>query len=415
MADKITPSQVIQQDTTPDGIPIHTTAAPIKSQQQQQQPPSTEKSIADLPVVKEGDQPKTEEQQTEKKVVDFNDFIEASGKPKVDVIPPTETTEKKIDDKVPVDDKKVVTIPKGQEVQKDDKTRDYTEIDEKDVPHFKRMSNEAFAAFKPVYLEHKKLKSDLTTKDTELTTTKEQLKKLKDEGPQLPDSYFEHPDSYLLDPAFRQNVQTLNMSQQILNHWQQQYDKVAEGATEFDMLDVDPKSGQLVITGKIPANRGSEAKLLSYITHAQGQVNKVSTDVQVAAKTHNVKYSDNVKGITDLRTKYFTAFYNTPENKAIYEPLVRQHLDSFPAAFRNSPVAVLAAEALVMSQVMAAMVKKATESTQQKVDELVKPKEINRTKQPTAGEITGDGRVESTNGDDKDVSIDDYNRVKNGY
>jgi hypothetical protein len=413
---KVTPAEMISQEITPDGNVIQTSAAPVKSTTPPNQP--TTKSIEDLPKADDAP-PKEDTTKTEdESPVDYNQFLEASGKPlkpdekvspkeekKIETVP----SDKKDEVKEPVKEEPKVELQKQK--PKDSKTqdveRDYSDIDKKDIEHFKRMGNDAFNAFKPIYKEHKRLKNEFTQKEAE-------LKKLKEEGPQLPESYYEHPESYLLDPIFRQNVSQLNVAQQVLNHWQKQYDKVAEGAAEFDFLDVDPQTGNLAITGTIKANRGSEAKLLTYINHGQNLVNKASADVQAIAKTHNIKYSDSAKGITEMRSKYFTGFYNTPENKAIYEPLVKQQLDTFPPSFRTSPIAVLAAESLVMNTVLAQLLQQASKEKAANVP--VKQEAITTRKnlQPTGEEIAGDSIVANGHAKD-DITIDDFNKVKQGY
>src|SRR2546422_9275523 len=177
--EKVTPAALISTDISADGVPLKTTAAPVKSTTQQDKPSA--KSIQDLEKV---DDTKTPEQLAEEKIeednskVDFDQFLEASGKPKSE----TKVEEKKVET-VPKDDKdtsleqkeKVVTKDEKQKVSDD--ARDYSEIDEKDVSHFKRMSNDAFNALKPIYKEYKKLKTDITAKDTELKTINEQFKK----------------------------------------------------------------------------------------------------------------------------------------------------------------------------------------------------------------------------------------------
>lgn len=398
----------IVDDISPDGMPLKISAAPVKAQQE---PPVQRQPQVDTTA----DQSEDAE---EKSNIDFNQFLEVTGKPKVEEPKPEE---KKVETTPPED--KVVE-PKDEPVKEpvvDTKQpvqttpiktgeRDFTGIDEKDVPLFKKMGNEAFNSLKPIYLEQKKLKVDLEAKNREYHELADKHKRLVEQGPQIPESYYEHSESYLLDPGFRQAIQAQNISQQILAHWQKQYEDVAAGAKDFDYLEFNPQTGQLQVTRKIEANRATEGKLISYITHAQHQANLTAAEVQALARTHQEKHATNAKGITDMRSAYFSGLYKTPEDKAIYEPMVKQTIESFPAAFRQSPIAHLAAESLVMNRVLAELLKKAADEKQ-----ATKTNTNGVQRQPSAAEIAGNSRVSDSNGKDEDVSIDAFNRVKEGY
>jgi hypothetical protein len=382
---------------------------PVQPQVEQVEAPAVEQVVEpaqQVETTKDDSAPKAETtKEGEEKVIDFNSFLDAAGKPKIETTPKEDATKEKPDETTNVVDKAVVK----------DGQRDYSGIDEKDVPHFKRMSNDAFAAFKPVYQEHKKLKNEVAEKTTKLTETEKQLNELKTKGPQLPESYYENPNAYLLDPEFQSSVQDLNTTRAILQHWTKQYEAVAEGAKEFDYLDTDPRTGQLVITGKVPANRGSEAKLLSYINHAQNLVNNQQVKLQTSMQTHQFKHTENTKQVNTLRETFFNGLYKTSEDKAIYEPLVKEKFEMIPPAFRNSPIATMLAESLTMNQVLAQLLDKAAKEKGQPAAQAaqIKAKLPASRRNPTAAQINGDGN--DNKGNKEEVTFDDFQRVKDGY
>jgi len=62
-------------------------------------------------------------------------------------------------------------------------------------------------------------------------------------------------------------VRDQNDAQIIFNHWNKQYQDVALEQKRYKFLTMIIV-GNLVITGNVKADAGVEARLLSYITHA---------------------------------------------------------------------------------------------------------------------------------------------------
>src|SRR6267378_1669576 len=166
-------------DTTtlsPDGVPIPGPVGQIKPDavippdNTSSAPPSDETPSA--PDTKDDDGPD----------LNINDFLKVTGKepqeehPKADKDKENENKDKedkKTDDLVPKEDDKDKTPEVKDEKPKSDvklvtqprvpdsNARDYTGIDEADVSIFKKMGNEAFNKFKPLYVENKAIKTEL--------------------------------------------------------------------------------------------------------------------------------------------------------------------------------------------------------------------------------------------------------------
>lgn len=412
-----TPQTAIQDTISPDGNVLPQTPQTVVPPVTTPAETATEdvKPQTELPHSNDV-QPTPKEEDNE--VIDFNQFLNESGKPeKQKTVPPT--TEKKDDTGETPDVTPDKTTDTTTPLQPKDKNwRDVSDVEDKELATLlvKDISKKAFDKFKPIITEHKKLKNDITAKDTELATVSKQYKELKEKGPQLPEAYYEHDHGYLLDPGFRQVHSRLEDSSLILNHWKSQQAKVAEGATEIELLDLDPKSGQYVITGKVPADAKNAAELNNYVAYSQNALANSQAEVQMYVKGFKGKVTQQQAQINETRKNLFSKLYETPENKAIYEPVVKSNLELIPPAYRNSPVAVLAAEALTFSNVIAKLLIDANA----KVAELSKnsgagngatqPKP-NPSAGPSGAEASGDGGIPKSGGKKgEDISLDDFKK-----
>lgn len=412
-----TPQESTQNVITPDGniIQQQNVAPQIDKVQPTSEPAvdSTKDETAVIPLVddkgKEGDS----------EILDFNSFLdESGGNKKLDATPredkPAKEKSEPATPAVPLPAKEVVVTDK-----KDKNWRDVTTIEDKELADLlvKDVSKKAFDKIIPLVQEHKKLKSELADKDKTLTLTANQLKTLKESGPQLPDSYYEHENGYLLDPHFKTVASNVQDAQVILNHWREQQNKVAEGATEIEIMQLNPKTQEYEITGKVPADRKAEMNLNNYVAYAHNAFNNAQVEAQTFIKGFRNRVGESSKAINEMRQSMFSNLY-TPENKPIYEPAVRQTLESFPASYRNTPVAVLAAEALVMGNVIGKLLIDANEKIKAfstngaagTTNGVATSKPASSAAGPSSAEAAGDGGIPNKGGKKDDISFDDFKK-----
>lgn len=384
-----------QPEISPDGNPTGVVnAAPIA----QTPPPPAPKADAPLPPAKvEAPKP---EAKAEDDNIDFTLF--QAVKNGTDPVP-----EKKPEGKVDAPGQIKTTpeakpdAPKADSPTSDNDGRDYSEFNDEEKGLFKRMSNDAFNRLKPIYLDHRKLKTQLEEKNKELETAKKGLTT-------VPDSYYEHPQAYVLTPEFAQAQGDVMKAEQVFNHWSSQLEKVREGAKEIDMLGSD-QNGNLVITGKLPADTSAETRLLTYFNFSQQQLMNAQANARALGRTHSERYQNAVNFVRDFESKSFGAF-DDPASKPTLEPLVKSTIEGFPPTFRSSPLASLLAKSLITTTRLAALVQKlqGNGATSQAPNPATK-------NGPTAAEAAAEGG-EGDKGKDKDsVTFDDFEKVKHGY
>lgn len=397
-------------------------------------------SMKDLEVLKEGEDDSTQiDTDPGKGDIDFNSFLKEAGKEitkedesdkdklkdeaqeKSDEVE-TDKSEEKKDAAIEHDDKQ---LPQSKKSANADKTinRDYSDIDEDHKDLFKRMHNDAYNLLKPVYKEHKVLKVENEKLKKDYEDTSKAYKSLKDQGPQLPDSYFENPNGYLLDPEFHQAAHSTNEAQIILNHWDKQYKDVAAGAKQFDYLDRDKNTGQLIISRKVNAEAGVEAELLKYVNHAQQLVNNSSAKIQAIQMSHGTKSSEAIKSLKNNIQKEYGVF-DLPDNKPIYEPLIKSEMEQLSPVFRNSPLAEGYVKARVMVFALSKLLQQAqgkgnnndnnkgnTNGNSNKINNATNKN--SRNKQPSQEEINGAvGNTTQKGSEGDNVTFDDFKNAK---
>lgn len=410
---------------SPDGVPIPGPVGQIKPDAvipPDNTPPPKEDEIPPAPDTKGDDGPD----------LNINDFLKVTGKepqeehPKADkdkedenkdkedkkpddLVPKEEDKDKtpEIKDEKPKSDVKLVTQPRVSDLN----ARDYTGIDEVDVPVFKKMGNEAFNKFKPLYVENKTIKTELESQKAKIKEVETSLETLRKDGPQLPESYLEHPNAFVLTPEFNQLGQNINQANAVINHWNEQIDAVSKGATEIQMLGYDSKNGQYVLTDKIPTDRASELKVIGYLNHAQNKLQEYNGKLSALQQTHVERNKQATGEVTKLQSAIFAQF-DKPEMKPVYDPIIKQEFESLPPILQKSVAGQYIARANVMMRSLAQLVEKVqTEKAALIKGPISKPKPNNG---PTGEEIDGDGgrRKSALN---EDVTTDDFERVKNGY
>jgi hypothetical protein len=393
-------------------------------------------SMKDLEVVDEGKDNTAIDTDPGKDDIDFNSFLKEAGKEITKEESTDENKEKETADKVEADKSEE---KKDTAVEHDDKqslpnakkpnadktvNRDYSDIDDDHKELFKRMHNDAYNLLKPVYKEHKVLKVENEKLKKDYEDTSKAFKTLKDTGPQLPDSYFENPQGFLLDPEFHQAAHSVNEAQTILNHWDKQYRDVAAGAKQFDYLDRDKNTGQLIISRKVNAEAGIEAELLKYVNHAQQLVNSSSAKIQAIQMSHGTKSSEAIKSLKSSIQKEYGVF-DLPDNKPIYEPLIKSEMEQLSPVFRNSPLAEGYVKARVMVFALSKLLQQAGAEKGKNENKSISDKgnngntnrngnsNNNRNKQPSQEEINGAvGNTTQKGSEGDNVTFDDFKNAK---
>lgn len=419
MADnKVTPSAVISNDISPDGSPTgNTAAAPLSSQVQKevQQPPAEKKieSIKDLDKVDDGQQYQPPVKDAKEPTID--DFLDAGAK----LVEPKKEIEPIKDKQSPTDDK-VIEQPKGDDKQddkQDDNARDFTGIDEAFVPHFKRMSNEAFNRLKPLYLEHAKTKQEFEQLKEQHKKTAEEFESFKKNGPQIPENYYDHPQAFVLTPEFTSKLQQTQDSELIYNHWTKQLDKIAAGEKEVDILDIDRRTGEYYISKSIPADRNAENQISKWKAGAERILVNNQAELQAIQKTFHEKYKQSRGEVSQIENAYFSGL-DKPENKQTYDPIIKDTYDKLPPALKLSN-GMFIAKALTLLTVFGNLLKQAAaEKTGQQQQTNGNGNgntngQQQRISGPSAGETSGGGARSNTPGS-KEVSMDDFEALKNG-
>lgn len=413
----------------PDGSINPGPAVQPPPQTQNEPPPQPKADDAPPPKV---DAPKVDEpkdgDEGEESNVDFDQFIEAAGKiptgkpqeKKDNLLPSDADKDKSKDSKTDKDDSKsddgtdktVNPITKA-----DVSGRDYTGIDETDVPLFKKMGNETFAKLKPVYLENKQLKAEKAEWDGKYKTLNEAHEALKKNGPQFPESYHEHPSAFILSPEFTETAQAIQMAQGVKSHWEQQLDAIAKGAEEIQMLTFNPQTGQYVYGNKIKADKAGELTVMNALNHVSTKIQQYNTDLSVLQKTHGDRHKASISQVAALEEKMFGNL-DKPDHKPVYDPLIKSEFDALPSLIKNSPAGKYVAKAHVMLNAFAKLLNQAKEETIQLREQVKKGGGTTNSGKPranggpTGSDIAADSRDKSGNAE---VSITDFESVKGGY
>lgn len=448
---EINPTRINQQkvdtgqEVTADGVPIQQAAAPTA----RQSPPTKEgiSSMADLPLTEdspkageiktsEENQPSTEAPlkttetvKDEPKVPDYNDFLKAGNNEKFipekqkDINKETSEQETKTEDeslKAGIETSTEHTVLSGKQLTKaekiaqDKKTRDTTGIPDELVPHLKdEMSRPAFDKVTPLLREVPVLKQQVT----ELTKQLENAKKGN-----IPDSYYEHPNGVVLTPDFVSASQRVNTSQQIADHWRQQYIDVRGGAAEVSNIGFDT-NGNLIETGKVKVTPEAEAEILGLITTTQNQLVNEQANLKTLVATHKDKHSQVMQWLSGYENNR-VAIFNTEEGKK-YLPQVSEILKSFPPALQSNPLAISVAKRDVVINQLAHIIKTMQGQTTSQTTNGTVASKTTTTQQRVAQTRKAAGPTDSDTGADNgsggkgngkaEVTMDQFEAAKNGY
>lgn len=334
-----------------------------------------DETVVDKPVDKPSDKQANEP-------VSLDDFLEAKGD---------------------IAEKAVVEKPVEKPVVKPDETtsvvvpkpvipRQLDDIDEADRPLFKQMSNDAFNRLKPVYLENKRLAKEL-----------EEAKK-KTEG-NLPDSYYEHPSAVVLLPEFQTLSSNVKTAQAIEEHWVDQLRNIRKGESWRD-LDWDDTAKKYVLSEPKPADADSEVTVMRHFQFASAQLGKFNTQLETLQKDFTAKHSNVKANIKEIEEGFFPSLGKADHPLA---PIIEDTFNKLPAFVKSNPLGKMLAKSIVVNMQYHALLQKAAVPGKDGKNDAAVSEDKRK-----AGPSGQDMAVQHTS-KSKAVSIDDFNRVKEGY
>lgn len=367
-------------------------------------PPSQDNNTADNTNTQQTDQNNQQTQQDN--TADDTDLLAKFAEAKHNVLPEAPAVKK--DDTQQTQQQNTQVQTQQQKPSTDG--RDYSGFSEEETEHFKRMGNDAFNYLKPRFLASKKMQEELNNTKKSL---EEAQKNTNKSG--IPDSIYQHPDAYILTPEFRQAAEDVNKAQQVAEHWRQQSIAIAKGAKEVHGLALDGK-GNLVLTGKVDATPEVEEEVRTLVSNSQFQLMQAQGRLSGLKTVHQNNYQQASTSLQEFTNKSFAGFED-PKNKPVYDPLIKQTIESFHPAFRNDPLMPILAKALVMAQVASTLYQNAVKgngaTTQQQTN--TQQRKATNNGGPTAGEISGGGATSTNGKKDVEVTLDDFESVKRGF
>lgn len=426
------PKVDLGQEITADGNPVTQMAAPTHAPRQIASRQEESTTMADAPTVDEsgnnvttevsqetGDTQTQEGQQTnqerevQEEVTDFTKFLEAKETGELtDEIHKKKEAETQIQAKPSVETQQTTQKPTIAERKAADlSSRDLTGLPEDLVPHFQKdMSRAAFDKIKPLIVEHKTLKEKSAAAEQEL----ERLRKGA-----IPDSYYDNPNGFVLDPEYQKAEISVIQAQAVLQHWQNQYKAINDGATDYQLAQFDA-NGNLVPTQKVVAGKDAMNEVLQIVNAAQQQMFKVAGKAEAIRETFKTRHTNALGWLGNYENKAFAVF-NTEQGKQ-FEPQIKSILSEFPSEYRSHPLAKTLAKSIATNVHLATLLVQMNkgagngQQTTQTANGGNKPVPTKVQQQrragPTVADVGAAAKAGNNNGGNDEVSMDDFNRAK---
>lgn len=344
------------------------------------------------------------------KALDVNDFLDVTGRGGDVKLPDANKSAegKEVDsskvDVAPAGEKKVVAQ------QKQVQQRDYSGLADDEAALFKNMSNDAYNKLRPIHDEYKKIKPELETVKAKLADAEKGIVK-------LPDNYYEHEHGFLLSPEFGRASETINKAGAVLQHWKNQLTKVRSGNAEtFTRLGIDRETGEFFETAPQPITKETEELVNSFVDGAQAQLAKQQVKLQTLIEGHGAKAKEAKDWIGNFESSTFKIIDNNVE----LQNMVKDTISKFPAAYRSNPMAAAFAKSLVLNAKLGQFLSQVAAQQQQNDDSTGKEKKVTQQKKqtrqgPSAAEIAAEGGGKKSTDSGDDVSVEDFQRAKDGY
>lgn len=200
--------------------------------------------------------------------------------------------------------------------------RDFTGIDEADIPLFKQMSTSAFEKAKAWYTAAKSA-GDLPSKYEALNKEHSELSKYRFTG---------HPEAYRFTDEYKEVEGRAADNDAILNHWSKQLEELESGKLTFTNPEQDAKGNWKLVPIQLTENELPRAKVWmqtqlqeAYANRKMldGEINKIKAEfsqrnTQIDTDLDNLykgtlgKYEQHLKASADKHLaafpKHFTAF-----------------------------------------------------------------------------------------------------------
>jgi len=208
-------------------------------------------------------------------------------------------------------------------------TRNYDGLPAEDVEAFKNMSKEAYARLRPIYDEHKAIKTELETlkKNPPANTTNKSS---------LPDSYLQHEEAYVLLPEYKQNIQEAERYDWEVSYWQKQLAQIEAGENWQPLGGFDEKSQKYSPGKTYKADGAAKAHVLAAMQRSINQREVADNNVNQIATLHQQVHSQSLQQLRDLEDKAFP-FYREANNP--HKEVISQMYERMPSIMRSSPFA----------------------------------------------------------------------------
>lgn len=386
------PDQVIIPQKS---VAVENLAAEIKAPVTQEASPTSttiaapELKVEVAPIIKAEEPAKTE--------INFNDFLGEAGLPKQEeprgevkkddktsIIPLEAPTKKTEVSTASITAKPETTTQVSTEPEAADAgTRDYTGLEENEIPLAKRMSNAAFNYVKPALVELKEKRVKLKSIETENAS-------LRQGKVTLPEDYYRHPDAYVLTPEFGELSRNVNLATAFQNHWNEQMIKIEEGKDWQDL--VRGADGQYSLSAPIASSPTAKVQVMSYLNHATNQIGVQQGRIQALQQSHVGKYSSEENIIKGASKEYFGYLDDAKHPAhAMYQDVLKR----FPASRQKDAVTDLAARAVTaaLQYQNAYNILKASNGETTKIAEVVK--ETVKKVGPTNAAINSGGKSDT--------------------
>lgn len=166
-------------------------------------------------------------------------------------------------------------------------------------------------------------------------------------------SYLQHPNGYLLAPEYQAATNNMNSSIQLYNHWKNQLLNARAGKNIQD-VGVDPKTGQLVITGEIKPTDEVEEACRAQMMSAQQKVDNERAVINEFPKRFKQTLAKDTMAIAEvlktecpwfakpelLNYRMDVKFRDGTTKNASLRELKESFLNQFPPYMRNGNIGI---------------------------------------------------------------------------
>jgi len=317
----------------------------------------------------------------------FSDFLNRKNGKEVEPKEPVKPSETKPAE--PADVK--IELPK-QEPVKQPKLKDFSGIEEADLPLFKdlsdRMSPKALDHMKKLYTENKNLTKQLAEVNTKI------------QPGQLPPSYYNNPEGYKLQKDYLEIEQQVQLASGFVNHWEQQLINI-EDTGKWQNVTFDEKEQKWVIMPPQEATAADKIQVQRYIRQTAAQLQKVQSKQEAFVGGFAEKQKAAMAEVNELKNKWFNG-WDKPDHPTAQ--LQKEYAKSLPAILKDSPSADFMTNGRILIDMQAARIKEL-----EKALEVANGKKNITNNQPKRDEIPAG----SSNGEKPAPTFSDFqNRLK---